>query len=92
MKPIAFGRFVPFKSNPDGPPATRSILNEASKDLLSPIVAVVKIDTQNGRSLVSFDADMLAVVVNAAFDSKEVYSNIKSLNKLFQSRERTLIK
>ena len=90
MKPIAFGRFVPFKSNPDGPPATRSILNEASKDLSSPIVAVVKIDTQNGRSLVSSDADMLTEV-NAAFDSKEVYSNIKSLKKLFQSRERTLI-
>ena len=90
MKPIAFGRFVPFKSNPDGPPATKSILNEASTDLSSPIVAVVKIDTQNGRSLVSSDADMLTEV-NAAFDSKEVYSNIKSLKKLFQSRERTLI-
>ena len=90
MKLIAFGPFVPFKSNPDGPPATKSILNEASKDLSSPIVAIGRIDTQNGRSLVSSGADMLAVVI-AAFDSKEVYSNIKSLNKLFQSRERTLI-
>ena len=90
MKPIAFGPFVLFKTYPDAPPAAKSILNEASKDLSSPIVAVIKIDTQNGRSLVSSGADMLAVV-NAAFDSKEVYSNIKSLNKLFQSRERTLI-
>jgi len=91
MKPIAFGRFVPFKTNPNAPPAAKSILNEASKDLSSPIVAIGKIDTQNGgRSLVSSGADMLAVVI-AAFDSKEVYSNIKSLNKLFQSRERTLI-
>ena len=82
MKPIAFGPFVLFKTYPDAPPAAKSILNEASKDLSSPIVAVVKIDTQNGRSLISSDADMLTEV-NAAFDSKEVYSNIKSLKNYF---------
>ena len=90
MKPIAYGRFFLSKTKPDAPPAAKSILNGASKDLSAPIVAIGRIDTQNGRSLVSSGADMLAVV-NAAFDSKEVYSNIKSLNKLFQSRERTLI-
>ena len=90
MKPIAFGRFFPSKTTPDAPPAAKSILSEASKNLSLPIVAIARIDTQNGRSLVNASADMLAAV-NAAFGSKEVYCNIKSLNKLFQSRERTLI-
>ncbi len=90
MKPIAFGRFFPSKTTPDAPPAAKSILSEVSKNLSLPIVTIGGIDTQNGRSLVNAGADMLAAV-NTALGSKEVYSNIKSLNKLFQSRERTLI-
>ena len=90
MKPIAFGPFVLFKTYPDAPPAAKSILSEASRNLSLHIVALTRIDTQNGRCLVNAGADVLAAV-NAWFGSKEVYSNIKSLNKLFQSGKRTLI-
>ena len=90
MKPIAYGRFFLSKTKPDAPPAAKSILSEASRNLSLHIVALTRIDTQNGRCLVNAGADVLAAV-NAWFGSKEVYSNIKSLNKLFQSRKRTLI-
>ena len=86
---VAFGRFFSSTTKPDAPPAAVNVLIEASANLTVPIVAVGGINTRNGGSLVCAGADMLAVV-NAAFGSEDVYNNVKSLNKLFQSKEQTL--
>jgi len=79
---VAFGRFFASATKPDAPPANKSILSEAKRQLDIPIVAIGGINAENGGSLVDAGADMLAVV-GGIFGRSNIEQEVRSLNTLF---------
>lgn len=59
---VAFGRFFASTSKPLAAPAELSVLQQASRHLTVPIVAIGGILPENGGSLLQAGADLLAVI------------------------------
>lgn len=78
---VAFGRFFNSHTKPHAVQADVALLAEARRQITLPIVAIGGITPQNGRSLVTAGADMLAVIhgVFAAADIQTAADNYKQL-------------
>ncbi len=86
---VAFGRFYPSSTKPGAPAARPEILTEANKQLTIPMVAIGGVNAENGGSLITAGADMLAVV-GGIFGSDDIEGNVTALRKLFSSRQEAL--
>jgi thiamine-phosphate pyrophosphorylase len=78
----AFGRFFPSTTKPLTVPATPDLLHRARGCLALALVAIGGITPENGRSLISAGADMLAVV-DAVFGQPDIRAAAASLRALF---------
>lgn len=78
---VSFGRFFASTTKPDAPPANPAILEQASKRLAVPVVAIGGVDADNGRILLNAGADWLAVsgAVFGATDQRAAAANIAGL-------------
>ncbi len=81
---VAFGRFFPSQTKPEASPAPISLLREAKSELNTPIVAIGGINAENGASLISAGADMLAVI-HGLFGTGAVHENARALASLFDN-------
>jgi thiamine-phosphate pyrophosphorylase len=79
---VAFGRFYASNTKPLAVQATPDLLRRARKRLSLPLVAIGGITPENGRSLISAGADMLAVV-DAVFGRPDVRAAANAINQLF---------
>ena len=59
---LAFGRFFPSRTKPQAVQATPELLQRAKRELHLPLVAIGGITPENGASLITAGADMLAVI------------------------------
>lgn len=59
---VAFGRFFPSQSKPTATAVELTTLEQAKALLSIPIVAIGGITTENGQSLITAGADLLAVI------------------------------
>lgn len=80
---VAFGRFFPSQTKPEASPADIALLAEASEQLTVPVVAIGGINAENGASLISQGADMLAVI-HSLFAGDDVKQNAQQLVNLFE--------
>jgi thiamine-phosphate pyrophosphorylase len=81
---VAFGRFFPSATKPHALPAEIGILPRARAALRIPIVAIGGINAENGATLLTAGADMLAVI-HDLFAFPDVESRARELNSLFAS-------
>lgn len=81
---VAFGRFFPSATKPHALPAEIAILPRARAALRIPIVAIGGINAENGATLLTAGADMLAVI-HDLFAFPDVESRARELNSLFAS-------
>lgn len=81
---VAFGRFFPSATKPHALPAEIGILHRARAALRIPIVAIGGINAENGATLLTAGADMLAVI-HDLFAFPDVESRARELNSLFAS-------
>lgn len=81
---VAFGRFFPSATKPNAPQASTQILQRARQQLHIPIVAIGGINAENGATLLSAGADMLAVI-HYLFAAPDVHKRVQELNSLFSS-------
>lgn len=79
---VAFGRFFPSQTKPEAPPADIEILRRASSTLQIPIVAIGGITPDNGASLISAGADMLAVI-HGVFGQTDIEAAARKLCRCF---------
>lgn len=79
---VAFGRFFPSTTKPLAVYATPDLLCRARERLTLPLVAIGGITPENGRSLISAGADMLAVV-DAVFGQPDIRAAAAAFNRLF---------
>ncbi len=80
---VAVGRFFPSQTKPEAPPATLDNLATIRAAVDLPIVAIGGVNADNGASLISAGADMLAVI-HYLFSTPAVAERARSLNTLFQ--------
>jgi thiamine-phosphate pyrophosphorylase len=78
----AFGRFFPSTTKPLAVEATPELLRLARERLAIPLVAIGGISPENGRSLLSAGAQMLAVV-DAVFGQPDVRAAAAAFDELF---------
>lgn len=78
----AFGRFFPSSTKPLAIQATPELLSRARARLTLPLVAIGGVTPENGRSLISAGADMLAVV-DAVFGQPDIRAAAAAFNNLF---------
>jgi thiamine-phosphate pyrophosphorylase len=78
----AFGRFFPSSTKPLAVQATPDLLRRARALTDIPLVAIGGITPENGRSLISAGADMLAVV-DAVFGQPDIRSAALDFTRLF---------
>ncbi len=79
---VAFGRFFPSQTKADAPPAEIDILQQASRQLSIPIVAIGGITAENGAQLIDSGADMLAVI-HGIFAANDVRGAAQRYTELF---------
>jgi len=79
---VAFGRFFTSKTKPDASPADASILTAAKQQLTIPVCAIGGITAENGTSLLTAGADMLAVI-NGVFAATNVETAARQYAQLF---------
>lgn len=79
---VAFGRFFTSATKPRAVQASPELLRQACKRLDIPLVAIGGITPENGRSLVSAGADMLAVV-DAVFGKADIRAAAAAFHELF---------
>lgn len=79
---VAFGRFFPSTTKPLAVQATPELLLRARERLTIPLVAIGGITSENGRSLVSAGADMLAAV-DAVFGQPDIRRAAAAFTRLF---------
>lgn len=82
---VAFGRFFPSLTKPQAPPAPLDVLQDASKQLTVPLVAIGGINAENGAALIEAGADLLAVI-HYLFAFPDVANRTRQLNSLFPVR------
>lgn len=80
---VAMGRFFPSRTKPDAPASTLEDLRRIRRRLHVPLVAIGGVNAENGASLVSAGADMLAAI-HYLFSTSRVQQRTKELNRLFQ--------
>jgi len=80
---VAFGRFFPSNSKPLALPAHTETLQLAKKQIKLPIVAIGGILPENGHTLLTAGADVLAVI-GGVFDNDPERS-AKTYSKLFNN-------
>jgi len=79
---VAFGAFYPTQTKEKTVKVSAQLLTQAKKKLSIPIVAIGGINPENGQSLVSAGADMLAVV-NSIYSVEDPQQITKQFNQLF---------
>jgi len=80
---VAVGRFFPSQTKPTAPPATLENLAAIRAAVDLPIVAIGGVNADNGASLISAGADMLAVI-HYLFSTPAVAERARRLHTLFQ--------
>ncbi len=78
----AFGRFFPSSTKPLAVQATPDLLRRARERMTIPLVAIGGITPENGASLISAGADMLAVV-DAVFGQSDIRAAATAFTRLF---------
>lgn len=79
---VAFGRFFPSSIKPDAVQADIELLEQASRELQIPIIAIGGITAENGGALVAAGADMLAVI-SEVFGQDDVHGAAERLAQLY---------
>ena len=79
---IAFGAFFPSPTKPEAPRVTEDLLVRARRELSLPVVAIGGITPQNGASLITAGADMLAVIT-AVFSQPDIAGASRQFSDLF---------
>jgi len=79
---IAFGAFFGSPTKPEAPQATTDLLLRAKRELPLPVVAIGGITPQNGASLITAGADMLAVIT-AVFSQPDIAGASRQFSDLF---------
>lgn len=82
---VAFGRFFSSQSKPLAVQADPQLLQQASRTLRCPVVAIGGISTDNGARLIQAGADMLAVI-RGIFAADDITQATRSLQLLFNER------
>ena len=80
---VAFGRFFPSATKPHTIQADIALLQQASRKLQIPIVAIGGITPENGAQLVQAGADMLAVI-QGIFAQPDIHRTCRKFAKLFE--------
>jgi thiamine-phosphate pyrophosphorylase len=83
---VAFGRFYPSSTKPGAPAADPAILGAAKQALAIPVVAIGGINAENGASLITAGADMLAVA-GGLFGNTDIAANSRNLVSLFNQQQ-----
>lgn len=81
---IAFGRFFNSQSKQHAPPAELTVLQQASRQIPLPKVAIGGINLDNAQSVLAHGADMIAVI-HALFASSDIAKKANAFNTLFQT-------
>ena len=81
---VAFGRFFPSQTKPHALQAELSLLDQASRHLSVPIVAIGGITLHNARQLISHGADAIAVIHSLFHDKQEIMNTAKAYQALFK--------
>jgi len=79
---IAFGAFFGSPTKPEAPRATPDLLLRTKRELSLPVVAIGGITPQNGASLITAGADMLAVIT-AVFSQPDIAGASRQFSDLF---------
>mgnify|MGYP001816074017 CR=1 FL=1 len=85
---IAFGRFFPSQTKPEAVQAEPELLRQARRELQLPLVAIGGITPENGASLITAGADMLAVI-HAVFGQPDIRKACEHFRTLFQPEDST---
>lgn len=81
---VAFGRFFNSHSKQHAHPAELSTLEQATRLISLPKVAIGGINIDNGQSVLAHGADMIAVI-HALFAADDITAKAKAFTKLFQN-------
>ena len=79
---VAFGRFLPASTKPDAVQADLQLLQQASKQLDVPVVAIGGITQDNASGLIDAGADMIAII-NAVFGQQNIQTAAGQFQNLF---------
>jgi len=79
---VAFGRFFPSQSKPDAVTADPELLGQARQCLQVPIVAIGGITPENGQTLVTAGAHMLAAI-HGVFGQADTEAAARQYARLF---------
>ncbi|MDX2507574.1 MAG: thiamine phosphate synthase [Gammaproteobacteria bacterium] len=80
---VAFGRFFPSRTKPEAVQADLQLLEQASRQLAVPIVAIGGVTRDNARQLIQRGADALAVINDLFHDNHDIYNTAKTYQALF---------
>ena len=79
---VAFGSFYPSTTKPDAPRAELALLQQASREIQLPIVAIGGITPANAEALIDAGADAIAVI-NALFGAPDIEARARKFAELF---------
>jgi len=80
---VAFGRFFNSHSKQHAHPAELTTLEQATRTILLPKVAIGGINLDNGQSVLAHGADMIAVI-HALFAADDIAAKATAFSKLFK--------
>ena len=81
---IAFGRFFPSRSKPDAVSADPELLRQAQQRLSLPVVAIGGVTPENGASLITAGAQLLAAI-QGVFGQADVQAAARRYTELFSA-------
>ena len=79
---VAFGSFYPSTTKPAAARAELALLQQASRQIQLPIVAIGGITPDNAEALIDAGADAIAVI-NALFDTPDIEAAARQFAELF---------